>query len=81
MTYDFQLVATYGVGKASVSGATQKMFTTHAVTAGLTATTLAAEGLKETEATLKGTVDPGGGSDPEYFFEYGTDIHYGPRKR
>jgi hypothetical protein len=77
MTYNFQLVATYGVGKTSVSGATQKMFTTHAVTAP-TATTLAAEGLKETEATLKGTVDPGGEAT-EYYFEYGTDTHYGQK--
>jgi hypothetical protein len=77
MTYNFQLVATYGVGKTSVSGATQKMFTTHAVTAP-TATTLAAEGLEETEATLKGTVNPGGEAT-EYFFEYGTDTHYGQK--
>jgi hypothetical protein len=77
MTYNFQLVATYGVGKASVSGATQKMFTTHAVTAPI-ATTLAAEGLEETEATLKGTVNPGGEAT-EYFFEYGTDTHYGQK--
>jgi hypothetical protein len=77
MTYNFLLVATYGVGKTSVSGATQKMFTTHAVTAP-TATTLAAEELKETEATLKGTVNPGGEAT-EYFFEYGTDTHYGQK--
>jgi len=74
MIYHFQLVATYGVGKTSVSGATQ-MFKTHAVTAP-TATTLAAEGFKETEVTLKGTVNPGGEAT-EYFFEYGTDTHYG----
>jgi hypothetical protein len=75
MTYNFLLVATYGSGKTSVSGATQKMFTTHAVTAP-TATTLVAEGLKETEATLKGTVNPGGEAT-EYFFEYGTGTGYG----
>ncbi|HTC59439.1 MAG TPA: fibronectin type III domain-containing protein [Solirubrobacteraceae bacterium] len=75
MTYNFLLVATYGVGKTSVSGATQKMFTTHAVTAP-TATTLAAEGFKETEATLKGTINPGGEAT-EYFFEYGTGTGYG----
>jgi hypothetical protein len=77
MTYSFLLVATYGAGKASVSGATQKMFTTHAVTAP-TATTLAAEGLKETEATLKGMVNPGGEAT-EYFFEYGTGTGYGQK--
>ena len=55
----------------------QKTFTTHAVTAP-TATTLAAEGFKETEATLKGTVNPGGEAT-EYFFEYGTDTDYGQK--
>src|ERR1022692_504915 len=77
MIYHFQVVATYGAANTPVSGATQKMFTTHAVTAP-TATTLAAEGLKETEATLKGTVNPGGEAT-EYFFEYGTDTHYGQK--
>jgi Fibronectin type III domain len=48
---------------------------THTVTAP-TATTLAAEGFKETEATLKGTVNPGGEAT-EYFFEYGTGTGYG----
>lgn len=74
MTYHFLLVATYGAGK-TVAGATTKTFTTHAVIAP-TATTLAAEGFKETEATLQGTVNPGGEAT-EYFFEYGTDTHYG----
>ncbi|HEY5285564.1 MAG TPA: hypothetical protein VIJ50_00490 [Solirubrobacteraceae bacterium] len=77
MTYNFQLVANYGVGKTSVSGATQETFTTHAITAP-SATTLAAAGLEETEATLKGTVNPGGEAT-EYFFEYGTDTHYGQK--
>jgi hypothetical protein len=76
MTYHFLLVATYGAAKA-VAGATTQTLTTHAVTAP-TATTLAAEGFKETEATLKGTVNPGGEAT-EYFFEYGTDTHYGQR--
>jgi hypothetical protein len=75
MTYNFQLVATYGVGKTPVSGATQRMFTTPAITAPI-ATTLAAEGLEEIEATLKGTVNPGGEAT-EYFFEYGTGTGYG----
>ncbi len=74
MTYHFLLVATYGAAK-TVTGATTQMFTTHAVTAP-TATTLAAEGFKETEATLKGTVNPGGEAT-EYFFEYGTGTGYG----
>jgi hypothetical protein len=68
MTYQFQLVATYGGN--TVAGATTLMFKTNTVSAP-TATTLAAEGLKETEATLKGTVSLGGEAT-EYFFEYGT---------
>jgi plastocyanin len=74
MIYHFLLVATYGAGK-TVAGATTQTFTTRAVTAP-TATTLAAEGFKETEATLKGTVNLGGEAT-EYFFEYGTDTNYG----
>jgi hypothetical protein len=77
MIYHFQLVATYGAGNTSVSGATKLEFTTHTVAAP-TATTLAAEGLKETEATLKGTVNLGGEAT-EYFFEYGTDTNYGQK--
>jgi hypothetical protein len=73
MAYHFLLVATYG-GKA-VAGATPQTFTTRAVTAP-SATTLAAEGSNETEATLKGTVNPGGEAT-EYFFEYGTGTGYG----
>jgi hypothetical protein len=76
MTYHFLLVATYGAAK-TVAGATTQTFTTHAATAP-TATTLAAEGFKETEATLKGTVNPGGEAT-EYFFEYGTGTGYGQK--
>ncbi len=76
MTYHFLLVATYGAAE-TVAGATTQTFTTHAITAP-TATTLAAEGFKETEATLKGTVNPGGEAT-EYFFEYGTDTGYGQK--
>lgn len=75
MTYHFLLVATYGA--KTVTGATTQTFTTHAVTAPTT-TTLAAEGFKETEATLKGTVNPGGEAT-EYFFEYGTGTGYGQK--
>jgi hypothetical protein len=75
MTYQFQLVATYGGNP--VAGATTLMFKTNAVAAP-TATTLAAEVLNETEATLKGTVNLGGEAT-EYFFEYGTDMTYGQK--
>jgi hypothetical protein len=74
-TYKFKLVASYGAGKMPVSGATQQTFTTLSVSAP-TATTLAAEGLNETKATLKGIVNPGGEAT-EYFFEYGTGTGYG----
>jgi hypothetical protein len=77
MTYHFLLVASYEAGGKAVAGATTQTFTTRAVAAP-TATTLAAEGLEETEATLKGTVNPGGEAT-EYFFEYGTDTHYGQK--
>ncbi len=76
MTYHFLLVATYGAAKTA-AGATTQTLTTHTVTAP-TATTLAAEGFKETEATLKGTVNPGGEAT-EYFFEYGTGTGYGQK--
>ncbi len=73
MTYKFELVATYGAGKTPVSGGLEQV-TTHAATAPAVAT-LVAEGIKETTATLKGTVNPGGEAT-EYFFEYGTDTNY-----
>ncbi len=75
MTYHVLLVATYGAGKTSASGATTQTFVTRAVTVP-SATTLAAEGFKETEATLQGTVNPGGEAT-EYFFEWGADTHSG----
>jgi Fibronectin type III domain len=73
--YQFKLVASYGAGKTPVAGATQQMFTTLSPSAP-TATTLAAEDLNETTATLKGTVNPGGEAT-EYLFEYGTGTGYG----
>jgi hypothetical protein len=75
-TYQFRLVATYGAGNP-VTGATTLTFKTNTV-AVPTATTLAAEVSKETEATLKGTVNLGGEAT-EYFFEYGTDTNYGQK--
>ncbi len=74
MTYQLPAGGDSWSGKPA-AGATTQMFTTHTVTAP-TATTLAAEGLNETEATLKGTVNSGGEAT-EYFFEYGTGIGYG----
>jgi len=70
-TYHFQLVATNSAG--SVSGADLK-FTTPVLPA--VATTLAASGLTPTNATLNGTVNPGGGATAAYF-QYGTDTNYG----
>jgi plastocyanin len=73
-TYHFELIATYGTGKTAVPGGEQT-FTTLPV-GPPTATTGEATSVTETEATLKGTVNPGGEAT-EYFFEYGTDTHYG----
>ncbi|HWY17315.1 MAG TPA: fibronectin type III domain-containing protein [Solirubrobacteraceae bacterium] len=73
--YHFELIVSYGANKI-VSGGPQ-MFKTNAVAAPI-ATTLAAEVSKETEATLKGTVNLGGEAT-EYFFEYGTDANYGQK--
>jgi uncharacterized protein YegP (UPF0339 family) len=43
-----------------------------------TATTKAATGITELEATLKGTVNPNG-SEAKYWFEYGTTTSYGSK--
>ena len=75
MTYQFQLVATYGGN--TVAGATLT-FKTNTVAAP-TVTTLAAEGLNETEATLKGTVNPGGEATEYFSLRYGTDTNYGQK--
>jgi hypothetical protein len=67
--YHFELIVSYGAGQ-TVSGGPQA-FTTP-VAALPTASTLAASALQETEATLNGTVDPEGGAEAEYFFEWGA---------
>jgi hypothetical protein len=54
----------------------EQTFTTP-VPAAPTAATGQAAGLTETEATLKGTVDPNEGEATEYSFEYGTTLNYG----
>jgi plastocyanin len=68
-TYHFKLVATYGAGKTAVVTAEQ-MFITPAPIAP-TVKVSAVTGVEETEATLHGTVDPNGGEETKYFFEYG----------
>jgi hypothetical protein len=68
-TYKFELIAVYGAGKTAVPGGVQE-FTTKAV-AVPTATTAAAS-VRETEATLNGKVNPEGGAEAEYFFEWGA---------
>ena len=67
--YHFELIVSYGASQA-VSGGPQT-FTTPPV-AKPAASTLAASALKETEATLNGKVDPQGGAEAEYFFEWGA---------
>jgi len=67
--YHFELIVSYGASK-TVSGGPQT-FTTPPATEP-TASTLAASAPKETEATLNGKVDPEGGAEAEYFFEWGA---------
>ncbi len=66
--YHVELVVTYGGGK-TLGG--PETFTTPAATAP-TATTGAASGLRETEATLNGKIDPEGGEEAKYWFEWGV---------
>ena len=67
--YHFELVLGYGAGEI-VSGGPQS-FTTPPAAAPMVST-LAASALEETEATLNGRVDPEGGAEAEYFFEWGA---------
>jgi hypothetical protein len=67
--YHFELIVTYGAGQ-TVSGGPQT-FTTPPATEP-TVSTLAASALEETEATLNGKVNPEGGAEAEYFFEWGA---------
>jgi hypothetical protein len=76
-TYYFQLVAVYGAGKTKVEGGNMT-FKTAAPPSAPTASTQSATGVSETEATLKGTVDPDGEA-AEYFFEYGIETSYGQK--
>lgn len=76
-TYYVQLVAVYGAGKTKVEGG-DMTFKTTAPPSAPTASTQSATGVTETEATLKGTVNPDG-EVTEYFFEYGTETSYGQK--
>jgi hypothetical protein len=67
--YHFELIVSYGASQ-TVSGGPQT-FTTPPATEP-TASSFAASVLKETEATLNGKVDPEGGAEAEYFFEWGA---------
>jgi hypothetical protein len=67
--YHFELIVSYGASQ-TVSGGPQT-FTTPPATEP-TVSTLAASALQETEATLNGKVDPEGGAEAEYFFEWGA---------
>ena len=67
--YHFELIVSYGAGQ-TVSGGPQTFTTPSA--AKPAASTLAASALQETEATLNGKVDPEGGTEAEYFFEWGA---------
>ncbi|MFZ1155172.1 MAG: plastocyanin/azurin family copper-binding protein [Solirubrobacteraceae bacterium] len=72
-TYHYQLVAKDGA--ATIPGA-DRTFTTLSPPGPPTATTGPASALSETEATLKGVVNPDG-EPTEYFFEWGTTSSYG----
>ena len=67
-TYHVELVVTYAAGK-TLGG--PETFTSPAAAAPM-ATTGAASGLHETEATLNGKIDPEGGEEAEYWFEWGV---------
>jgi plastocyanin len=72
--YHAELVAVYGAGNTTVLGGEQTFTTT--TPSAPTVATGPATALNETEATLEGSVDPGGEAT-EYLFEYGTNSGYG----
>jgi hypothetical protein len=67
--YHFELIVSYGASQ-TVSGGPQTFTTPPAAEPAVS--TLAASALEETEATLNGKVDPEGGAEAEYFFEWGA---------
>jgi hypothetical protein len=67
--YHFELIVSYGAGQ-TVPGGPQTFTTPPAAKPAVS--TLAASALQETEATLNGKVDPEGGTEAEYFFEWGV---------
>jgi plastocyanin len=69
-TYHFQLVA------ENTAGTTPGVDRTFTTTGAPVATTTGATGVGSTQATLSGTVNPGG-RETTYFFEYGPDALYG----
>ena len=74
--YHFELVATYGAS-GNAEGV-ERVFTTLPPPEAPRATTGLATGVKETEATLGGTVDPDWEAT-KYFFEYGATVGYGQK--
>jgi plastocyanin len=73
--YHFQVVAVFASGESSVFGA-DRTFTTLSPPGAPTASTGEATPVGETEATLRGTVNPNGEATT-YFFNYGTTSNYG----
>jgi hypothetical protein len=67
--YHFELIVGYGAGQTASGGS--KSFTTPPAAEPL-ASTLAASLVQETDAQLNGKVDPEGGAESEYFFEWGA---------
>jgi plastocyanin len=74
-TYHFQIVATYASGASTVLGG-DRTFVTASPPGAPTASTGEATPMGQTEATLRGTVNPNG-SATTYFFNYGTTSSYG----
>ncbi len=71
-TYHFRVVA------KSSGGTTDGADQTFTTTTKPTVETKAATSIKETGATLNGTVNPGG-AETKYYFEYGTTTSYGSK--
>jgi hypothetical protein len=67
--YHFELIVSYGASQTA-SGGPQTFTTPPAAEPAVS--TLATSALEETEATLNGKVDPEGGAEAEYFFEWGA---------
>ncbi len=74
-TYHFQIVANYASGASTVLGG-DRTFITASPAGAPTVSTGAATSIGETQATLRGTINPHG-TATTYFFNYGPTNSYG----